>query len=200
MKRAKTALVFRDVIMLELLGFATIVVLLLPHLHPSTEIADPVKIARANSGQSMARWLDVIDVHVDLWAEVACRQEALVIPTKAAESSICCVTISAIAAISAPSTTKRRSPVRRPAGNYSVNLHLYRNNSTELPIEVEVEVCVEVRHRTQMAVPNLISLARRSTCRMSERLRTVVRFALDENGGLDRGQPPPIATSSADVR
>ena len=59
--------VFRDVIMLALLGFATIVILLLPHLHPPTEIADPVK-APGNIIVE-ARWLDNIDVDVDLWVE-----------------------------------------------------------------------------------------------------------------------------------
>jgi hypothetical protein len=60
--------VFRDVIMLALAGFVAMVVLLLPHLNP------PGKAALDNSqppGNVIVevRWPDEIDSDVDLWVE-----------------------------------------------------------------------------------------------------------------------------------
>jgi hypothetical protein len=61
------ATVFRDVILLALLGFVTIVVLLLPHLNPPTkeEQASPA----AGNLIVEVRWADQIDADVDLWVE-----------------------------------------------------------------------------------------------------------------------------------
>ncbi|MFQ5958234.1 MAG: hypothetical protein ACE5LF_02585, partial [Alphaproteobacteria bacterium] len=59
--------VFRDVIMLALLGFAAIVMLLLPHLNPpveATEAAQP-----PGNVVVEVRWPDDIDADVDLWVE-----------------------------------------------------------------------------------------------------------------------------------
>lgn len=57
--------VFRDLIMLALLGFVTMVVLMLPHLYPPTEGEDVVKPAGTLIVE--ARWPDNLDVDVDLW-------------------------------------------------------------------------------------------------------------------------------------
>ena len=59
--------VFRDVIMLALLGFVTIVILLLPHLNPPTQAA-----ASADPPGNVIvelRWPDELDTDVDLWVE-----------------------------------------------------------------------------------------------------------------------------------
>lgn len=57
--------VANDLVMLVLLGFVTMVVLLLPHIHPPTEGDDAAKPA----GQIIveARWPDDMDCDVDLW-------------------------------------------------------------------------------------------------------------------------------------
>ncbi len=60
------ATVFRDVLMLTLLGFVTIVVLLLPHLNPPTARAD----ARpAGNVVVEARWGDGLHSDIDLWVK-----------------------------------------------------------------------------------------------------------------------------------
>src|SRR3546814_9135229 len=58
--------VFRDVLMLALLGFMVIVVVLLPHLNPPTKAA-----ASDPPGNIIVevRWPDDIDVDVDLWVK-----------------------------------------------------------------------------------------------------------------------------------
>src|SRR3546814_467926 len=64
---AQDGTVFRDVIMLALLGFMVIVVVLLPHLNPPTEAsasADPPGNVLVE-----VRWPDGIDTDIDLWIE-----------------------------------------------------------------------------------------------------------------------------------
>jgi hypothetical protein len=57
--------VFRDLIMLALLGFVTMVVLMLPHLYPPTEGDEETRPA-GNLIVEM-RWPDPADVDIDLW-------------------------------------------------------------------------------------------------------------------------------------
>ena len=59
--------VFRDVIMLALLGFITIVILMLPHLNPPVEANEPTQ----PPGNVIVelRWPDHLDADVDLWVE-----------------------------------------------------------------------------------------------------------------------------------
>ena len=81
--------VFRDVIMLALLGFVTIVILLLPHFNPpvsATEAAPP-------PGNVIVelRWPDDVNADVDLWVQGP-GDAPLVTPTRAGASSICCAT------------------------------------------------------------------------------------------------------------
>ena len=59
--------VFRDVIMLALLGFVAIVVLLLPHLNPPVQATE----ATQPPGNVIVevRWPDEFDSDVDLWVE-----------------------------------------------------------------------------------------------------------------------------------
>ena len=185
--------VFRDVIMLALLGFATIVILLLPHLHPPTEIADPVK-APGNIIVE-ARWLDNIDVDVDLWVEAPGDK-----PVGYSNKSGRIFNLlrddlgnsGDLGALNYETAFTRGTP----AGNYTVNLHLYRNNSTELPIEVEVQVSVK---SSPDAKPVPISSKKIHLRHVGEET-TVVRFALDENGGLVAGSlhqlPRPLRTSA----
>ena len=59
--------VFRDVVLLALLGFVTIVILLLPHLNPPT-LADEPTPPPGNLIVEV-QWPDRIDADVDLWVE-----------------------------------------------------------------------------------------------------------------------------------
>ncbi len=59
--------VFRDVIMLALLGFVTIVILLLPHINPPTK--DKITALPPGNIVVEVRWPDKIDADVDLWVQ-----------------------------------------------------------------------------------------------------------------------------------
>ena len=185
--------VFRDVILLALLGFATIVILLLPHLHPPTEIADPVK-APGNVIVE-ARWLDNIDVDVDLWVE-APGDKPVGYSNKGGR--IFNLLRDDLGNSSDLGALNYESAFTRgiPAGDYTVNLHLYRDNSGNLPISVDVQVSVK---SSPDARPIPISAETVHLRHVGEET-TVVRFALDVNGSLVAGSlhqlPRPLRTSA----
>ena len=59
--------VFRDVITLALLGFVSLVILLLPHINPTTQAAEPTTVPGNITVE--VRWPDEIDADIDLWVE-----------------------------------------------------------------------------------------------------------------------------------
>src|SRR3546814_9658818 len=61
--------VFRDLVMLTLLGFVTMVILMLPHLAPPTQGREA--IAAPGNLIVEARWPPGVDVDVDLWVRAA---------------------------------------------------------------------------------------------------------------------------------
>lgn len=185
--------VFRDVIMLALLGFATIVILLLPHLNPPTEIADPVM----TPGNVIveARWLDNVDADVDLWVEAPGDKPVGYSNKGGRVFNLLRDDLgnsNDLGALNYEMAFTRGTP----AGDYTVNLHLYRNRSAELPLAVEVLVSVK---SSPDAKPIPISTERTRLRHVGEEL-TVVRFALDENGHLVSGSvhqlPRPLRTAT----
>ena len=62
-----SATLFRDVIMLALAGFVTLVMLLLPHINPKAIAEDTAK-SPGNMTVEL-RWPDDINADVDLWVE-----------------------------------------------------------------------------------------------------------------------------------
>lgn len=70
-----------------------------------------------------------------------------------------------------------------PAGEYTVNVHLYRDNSGRLPLPAVVAVSVKARPDS---VIQPIATERVELARVGQEL-TVVRFSLDETGQLVPG-------------
>ena len=62
-----SATLFRDVIMLALAGFVTLVMLLLPHINPKATAEDTAK-SPGNMTVEL-RWPDDINADVDLWVD-----------------------------------------------------------------------------------------------------------------------------------
>ena len=83
--------VFREVIMLALLGFVTIVILLLPHLNPPVEPVEDVN-APGNVVVEL-RWPDAVDADVDLWVQ-APGDSPVGYSNKGGRCSTCSATIS----------------------------------------------------------------------------------------------------------
>ena len=137
----ETGTVFRDVIMLALAGFVAIVILLLPHLNPpgekTAENVDP-----PGNVIIEVRWPDEMDSDVDLWVQapgdvpVGYSNKGGVIFNllrddlgKRADATGMNYEVSYSRGI--------------PPGEYTVNVHLYRNPAHTFPIPVTVVTSVK---------------------------------------------------------
>ena len=166
--------VFRDVIMLALLGFVTIVVLL-PHLNPpvqANEAADP-----PGNVVVEVRWPDAIDTDVDLWVEAP---GDVPVGYSNKGGAVFNLLRDDLGEIDDPSRLNYEIAYSRgaPAGDYTVNLHLYSDRSGQLPLKAEVSVGIK---RTVESSLTRIATTTVTLNRVGEEL-TVARFQLDERG------------------
>lgn len=173
--------VFRDVIMLALAGFVAMVLLLLPHLNPPGEAAKENTQPPGNVIVEV-RWPDELDSDVDLWVEapgdtpVGYSNKGGVIFNllrddlgKRADATGMNYEVSYSRGI--------------PAGEYTVNVHLYRNSAGVFPIPVTVVTSVKksAKESARQLLASNIELTREG-----EEL-TVYRFKLSEDGDLVPG-------------
>jgi len=173
--------VFRDVIMLALAGFVAMVLLLLPHLNPPGEAAKENTQPPGNVIVEV-RWPDELDSDVDLWVEapgdvpVGYSNKGGVIFNllrddlgKRADATGMNYEVSYSRGI--------------PAGEYTVNVHLYRNTAGVYPIPVTVVTSVKKssKESARQLLASHIELTREG-----EEL-TVYRFRLSEDGDLVPG-------------
>ena len=172
---------FRDVIMLALAGFVAMVILLLPHLNPPGKKAEKDAEPPGNVIVE-ARWPDDLDVDVDLWVEAPGD-----VPVGYSNKG------GAIFNLLRDDLGKRGDVLNLnyetsrsrgiPAGEYTVNLHLYRLSNAALPIPVTVVTSVKPDEKTsaRQILSSKVKLKREG-----EEL-TVYRFKLDANGHLVKG-------------
>ena len=173
--------VFRDVIMLALAGFVAMVLLLLPHLNPPGEAAKENTQPPGNVIVEV-RWPDELDSDVDLWVEapgdipVGYSNKGGVVFNllrddlgKRADATGMNYEVSYSRGI--------------PAGEYTVNVHLYRNTPGIFPIPVTVVTSVKKssKESARQLLASNIELTREG-----EEL-TVYRFKLSEDGDLVPG-------------
>ncbi len=173
--------VFRDVIMLALAGFVAMVMLLLPHLNPPGEAAKENTQPPGNVIVEV-RWPDELDSDVDLWVEapgdipVGYSNKGGVIFNllrddlgKRADATGMNYEVSYSRGI--------------PAGEYTVNVHLYRNAAKVFPIPVTVVTSVKksAKESARQLLASKIEFVREG-----EEL-TVYRFRLSEDGDLVPG-------------
>lgn len=171
--------VFRDLIMLTLMGFVTMVVLMIPHLNPPTAegAARP-----AGTVVVEARWGDGLQSDVDLWvrgpgdeAVGYARKSGLVFDLLrddlgAARDST---------ALNYEFAFSRGAPM----GEYVVNLHLFSPANDPLPLPVHVTVSLRDAASGRM---NEI-VARDVTLRHRGEELTAIRFRLDDATRLVAG-------------
>lgn len=172
--------VFRDVIMLALAGFVAIVIILLPHLNPPGKA---VKTATPPGNVIVElRWPDSLNTDVDLWVkgprdvpvgysnqgglifnllrdDLGHRDDASNVNYEVAYSR------------------------GRPAGEYTVNVHLYRNASGKTPVPVSVIASLKKDPQTS-AIPLVQSNL--SLEHINQEI-TAFRFRLTEKGDLIPG-------------
>lgn len=172
--------VFRDVIMLVLFGFVTIVVLLLPHLNPPTQ-ADETLIPPGNLVIEV-RWADEADVDIDLWVQ-APGDRSVGYSNKSGEVFDLLRDDLGIRNDAAGLNYEVAFSRGLPEGEYIVNLHLYRDNQRLRPLDAVVVISLRTADgtTTQQLLANTVQLRR-----LGEEV-TVTRFSIDADGAVVPG-------------
>ena len=172
--------VFRDVIMLALAGFIAIVIILLPHLNPPAKAVE----SAPPPGNIIVeiRWADALDTDVDLWVQAPGD-----VPVGYSNQSGVIFNLLRDDRGHRDDVSKVNYEVAytrgMPAGEYTVNVHLYRNMSDKLPIPVTVVASVKANPKV-----SAIRLVKSDVALeyLNQEL-TVFRFRLNEKGKLVPG-------------
>ena len=182
--------VFRDVIFLALAGFVAIVLILLPHL---AEPGDRASAESRQPGEIMVevRWPDDHDADVDLWVQAPGD-----VPVGYSNKGGAIFNLLRDDLGNRYDATGLNYEVAygrgAPPGEYTVNLHLYRNPSAVLPVPATVVVSVKAdeRQTSRQILASEVTLDR-----VGQEL-TVFRFALDAEAALVAGSvnslPKPL--------
>lgn len=174
--------VFRDVIMLALAGFMTIVILVLAHLNPRAVAAKIQETAPPGNVMVEANWPQELDSDVDLWVQAPGDNPVGYSNKGGAVFNLLRDDLGHMLDVSGLNyeTSFSRGIV---GGEYTVNLHLYRNRAATVTIPVTIVVSVKAgadRPARQILVSKL------ALSREGEE-RTVFRFRLSETGTLVPG-------------
>jgi hypothetical protein len=172
-------MVFRDVIMLTLMGFVTIVVLMIPHLNPP-----PTEIDARPPGSIIveARWPDGSASDVDLWVQ-APGDRPVGYSNRSGE--VFDLLRDDLGHTRDQTNLNYEFAFSRgaPAGDYAVNLHLYSLGEGEVSVPVEVTVSMRDPVSARLAQIDRRDL----TLRARGIEETVVRFRLAANGRVEPG-------------
>ncbi len=171
--------VFRDVILLALSGFVAVVLLLLPHLHP------PLEAKEATPPGNVVieiNWPAEIDADVDLWVEAPGDRPVGYSNKGGRIFNLLRDDLGQFRDITNVNyeVAYSRGVV---AGEYTINLHLYRNKSSVLPVPVTVVTSVK---RTNGANLKRLTSSRVELSYTGEEI-TVIRFALTKTGEIVPG-------------
>jgi hypothetical protein len=182
------ATVFRDVIMLALAGFVMLVLLLLPHLNPRAKTADT---ARTPGNVIVeARWPDEINADVDLWVQAP---GDVPVGYSNAAGAVFNLLRDDLGNMSDLTGLNYEFSYSRgvPPGEYTVNVHLYRNHTRRnIPVTVVVSVKGGANDSAKQILTSKLELVH------DGEERTVFRFKLDDHGKLVPGSvhdlPKPL--------
>jgi hypothetical protein len=176
-----TGTVFRDTIMLALAGFVALVILMLPYLNPKqTKSAENVE--PPGNVIIEARWPDNMDSDVDLWVQAPGDTPVGYSNKGGAIFNLLRDDLGRRA--DATEMNYEVSYSRGiPPGEYTVNLHLYRNTARVVPIPVTI--VASVKKTMQESARQL--LATRVDLKREGQELTVFRFAIDDDGDLVPG-------------
>ena len=185
-------LVFRDMIMLALMGFVTIVILIIPYINPVAKTTS--KDQAPGNVIVEIRWPDQLNTDVDLWVQ-APGDRAVGYARKSGR----------IFNLLRDDLGRRHDSTKLNyevsysrgivEGDYTVNLHLFSNIARTYPIPVTVVVSVKTSSNEsakQILTTNVV-------LRSINQELTVFRFKLDNRGRLVPGSvhsiPKPLVYS-----
>ncbi len=180
--------VFRDVIMLALAGFVTVVLLLLPHLNPKATAEETIR----SPGNVIVelRWPDELDADVDLWVQAPGD-----VPVGYSNKGGAVFNLlrddlghsSDLTGLNYEFSFSRGVP----SGDYTVNVHLFRNQSGAQSIPVTV--AVSIKSATGDSAKQI--LATQLPIMAEGQELTALRFSLDDAGHLVDGSVHDIPRS-----
>lgn len=174
-------IVFRDLIMLTLSGFVTVAVLLLPHIgQPQARSVED----RAPPGNVIveANWPPDMDTDVDLWVQAPGDVPVGYSNKGGAVFNLLRDDLGHQLDVSGLNYESAYSRGIVP-GDYTVNVHLYRNRAPRA--DVPVTVVVSVRSGPDMPTRQVL-MSKVTLAREGEE-RTVFRFNLNEAGAVVPG-------------
>lgn len=184
-----SGVVFRDMILLALIGFVAMVVLLLPHLNVKAEAGRQAAPAGGNVIVEI-HWPDGIDTDVDLWIRAP---GDVAVGFANPDGRVFNLLRDDLGKMgdTTPYNYELSYSRGRPAGEYTVNVHLYRNLQAVYPIPVKVTVSTR-RDEDQSARQILATDV--ALTRKNEEI-TALRFSLDADGGLVPGSVSSVYRS-----
>lgn len=171
--------VFRDVTMLALAGFVCIVILLLPHIRPEAKTE-----AAPLPGNMLVelRWPDDVEADVDLWVQAPGDR-----PVGYSNKGGLIFNLLRDDLGRAGDVTNLNYEVSyargAPAGEYTVNVHLYRYLARRFPLPVTVAVTV----KKDAEAPSVPLVATDLVFTKDAEELTAIRFMLDEDARLVPG-------------
>lgn len=182
--------VFRDVLLLALAGFVAIVIVLLPHINPKGEEATASAEPPGNVIVE-ARWPDGVAADVDLWVQ-APGDVPVGYSNKGGAIFNLLRDDLGMRADTTPLNQELSYARGIVPGEYTVNLHFYRNDD-DLP-EVDVTVTVSVKKNAKRSARQILLSS--VTLNQEGQEVTVFRFELSEDGDLVAGSvhglPKPL--------
>ena len=177
----ESGVVFRDVVTLSLIGIVALVVILLLHVNPPGEQATSDVTPPGNVIVEIS-WPHELDADVDLWVQAP---GDVPVGYSNKGGQVFNLLRDDLGHNGDLSNVNLETAYTRgiPAGEYVVNLHLYRNKSRVLPIEVTVvaRLKADANGTTRNLVSRTVKLERKGT------EKTAFRFRLSPKGKLVKG-------------
>ncbi len=175
-----SATLFRDVIMLALAGFVTVVMLLLPHVNPKA-VAEEASKSPGNLTVEL-RWPDDINADVDLWVEAPGDRPVGYSNKGGRVFNLLRDDLGDTADLTGLNYefTYSRGV---PEGEYAINVHLYRNPAKVYPVPATVVVSLK---KPGFKTAKQILVSKLELTHQGEEA-TVFRFNLDEKASLVNG-------------
>ena len=186
--------VFRDVIFLALAGFVAIVLLLLPHLNPPAKAEEDT----TSPGNVIVevRWPDEVNADVDLWVEAPGDVPVGYSNKGGVVFNLLRDDLGLHADFSEVNYEVSYSR-GIPSGEYTVNLHLYRDLSGQLPIAANV--VVSIKPSPDQAARQV--LAAKVVLASEGEEVTAFRFSLDDKARVVSGSvhdlPKPLRSKKS---
>jgi hypothetical protein len=174
-------IVFRDLILLMLTGFVTVAVLMLAHINPKAAAASAKDTAPPGNVMVEANWPPDMDSDVDLWVQAPGDVPVGYSNKGGAIFNLLRDDLGRRA--DATGINYEISYARgMPAGEYTANLHLYRNEAqARVPVTVVASVKASAQESARQILATSVQLVREG------QELTVFRFRLDAVGALVPG-------------